>query len=117
MHSAEELAFDQLDRLQKAMRVSGQSAVSLAAALGVHRNTIGNYLSGRTPVDRRTLIAWAMACGVPLEWLETGQAPTNGPGPGTELPRLDSNQQPFGSVFSQVRRLITPPLGAVPLAA
>jgi transcriptional regulator with XRE-family HTH domain len=72
MHGVTELEWNQLDRLHKSLRVSGHSAVSLATELGVHRNTVNNYLSGKTPLDRRTLIAWAFATGVPLEWLESG---------------------------------------------
>src|SRR4051812_4294343 len=67
-----DLEFDLLDRLQKSLRVSGKSRDQLAADLGVHRNTIGNYLNGKTPLDRRTLVAWSFSTGVPLEWLETG---------------------------------------------
>lgn len=77
-----ELEFDLLDRLRKAMRISGKDAGDLAVDLGVHRNTIGNYLNGRTPIDRRTVVAWAVCTGVPLEWLETGQ--TTGPNGGPD---------------------------------
>lgn len=71
------LEFDLLDRLAKSLRVSKMRPGDMAAQLGVHRNTIGNYLNGRTEVDRRTLIAWAFARApeVTVEWLETGQAP------------------------------------------
>ena len=78
MHDAEALTFDLLDRLHKSMRVSGHSSGSLGRELGVHRNTISNYLSGRSPMDRRTLISWAFATGVPLVWLERG-GDTSGP--------------------------------------
>jgi transcriptional regulator with XRE-family HTH domain len=107
MHNAHDLAFDLFDRLHKAMRLSGHTSTTLAAALGVHRNTVSNYLSGRTQLDRRTLIAWSFACGVPLEWLENGTAPrpNDGPEGGAELPRLDSNQQPSGYAFAQVTPL------------
>ena len=92
----ERLGWDTLDRLRKAMRVSGHTPGTLADALEVHRNTISNYLSGRVQADRRTLLAWAMATGVPAEWLIDGKTPQpNGPG-GSKLPRLDSNQQPCG---------------------
>ena len=65
--------WDQRDRMAKALRVARKSGAQLAIELGVHRNTINNYLNGRTRPDRRTIIAWAMACGVSVEWLETGQ--------------------------------------------
>lgn len=74
MHTTSDgLAFDLIDRLHKSMRVSGKTATALSSDLGVHRNTVNNYLAGRTEVDRRTLIAWAFATGVPFAWLETGE--------------------------------------------
>lgn len=79
MHSTEELTFDLHDRLHKSLRVSGLSSKTLGDRIGVHRNTISNYLAGRTAVDRRTLIAWAFATGVPVEWLEHGTVPDPAP--------------------------------------
>lgn len=76
------LEFDLLDRLRKSMRVSGKDAGDLASDLGVHRNTIGNYLNGKTPLDRRTLVAWAVCTGVPVEWLEHGTNAAPDPDPG-----------------------------------
>ena len=78
MSEARALEWDLYDRLHKAMRVRGISTSELADELGVHRNTINNYLGGRSPIDRRTLVAWAFACGVPVRWLESGE-----PGPDT----------------------------------
>ena len=112
---AMDLRFDLFDRLHKSMRVSGMTTATLGVALGVHRNTISNYLTGRTKMDRRTLISWAFATGVPLGWLENGETPAgpNGPDEGQTLPRLDSNQQPSGSRFAQVSDLF----GGLELAA
>lgn len=93
--SHHDLAWDLPDRLAKSMRVSGLRSSALGDQLGVSRNTIANYLAGRTAPDRRTLIAWAFATGVPLTWLETGQAQTdNPPGPGTSYTARDSNPEP-----------------------
>jgi transcriptional regulator with XRE-family HTH domain len=78
-HEVQDLAFDLHDRLHKSMRISGHTARTLGQALDVHRNTVSNYLTGRTQVDRRTLIAWAFATGVPVEWLENGALPDQGP--------------------------------------
>lgn len=83
MFDAEALAFDEFDRLHKSMRVSGHTTTTLGTALGVHRNTISNYLTGRSPMDRRTLIAWAFATGVPLPWLEHGAGGSGDLPPGT----------------------------------
>lgn len=79
---AAELEFDLLDRLRKSMRISGKDAGALAVDLGVHRNTVGNYLNGRTELDRRTLVAWAVSTGVPVEWLEHGTVVSPEPDPG-----------------------------------
>lgn len=96
MHSATTAPqWDLIDRLHKAMRVGGfKTAPPLAAVLGVHRNTINNYLNGHTPPDRRTLIAWSLACHVPLEWLEKGEGamptpPTGGEHGDTEATRTE----------------------------
>ena len=93
MHSADELQWNLLDRMHKALRLRGMKATTMAEALGVHRNTVNNYLSGKTPVDRRTLIAWAEITDVPLKWLETGVMPPSGgpdapPNNGENLRRL-----------------------------
>ncbi|OZF00870.1 DNA-binding protein [Rhodococcus sp. 15-1154-1] len=70
----------------------------LADRMGVSRNTIGNAEKGRTRPRKILLNAWALACGVPVGWLETGNAesprPDGDPNGGSQLPRLDSNQQP-----------------------
>ena len=77
MHSVDELQFDIYDRLRKSMRVADKSSSDIARDLGVHRNTIANVLAGRVPLERRTLLAWAMATSVSVEWLETGHAPSD----------------------------------------
>ena len=79
MHDASELEWTLIDRLHKALRISGMTSTSMGAALGVHRNTVNNYLNEKSPIDRRTLVAWAFATGVPFEWLETGVGTPTGP--------------------------------------
>ena len=66
------LIFGLPDRLHKALVVADVSAAEMSAYLGVSRNTIGNYTSGRTHPKKQTLRLWAMRTGVPLRWLETG---------------------------------------------
>lgn len=61
------------DRLRKARRVADLDAQSLAATLGVSRNTISNYENDHVVPDRRTLIAWAFATGISLGWIEHGE--------------------------------------------
>lgn len=79
MHMTALLQFDLQDRLAKSLRVAGVSVQELAEYLGVNRNTVGNYLSGRTRPSRSILIAWALRCGVPIQWLEHGVLPSNEP--------------------------------------
>lgn len=74
------LEWDLQDRLAKSLRTSKKSVAQIAADLDVHRNTVSNYLSGRIVPDRRSRLAWAMATGVPAQWLETGELPADGGG-------------------------------------
>ena len=74
------------DRLRKAREMTGLSQQQFAEKLGVTRNTVGSAEKGGT-VRRITLNAWAMATGVPVEWLESGDSPAgppSGPGGGLE---------------------------------
>jgi transcriptional regulator with XRE-family HTH domain len=95
------------DRLGKAQRDAGIGVAEMADLLGVSRETVGRWLSGRGVPKRGALVAWASLTGVDLRWLETGEvqaAPDNDPTPPAQrLPRLDSNQQPSGYLFPHVR--------------
>lgn len=62
------------DRMAKALDVAGISRQEMADYLGVDRNTVGNYLHGRTKPNRRTLLLWASATGVDLVWITSGGA-------------------------------------------
>lgn len=73
------------DRLRKARELTGLSQSEFADQIGVSRNTIGSAEKGG-PVRRITLNAWAMATGLPVEWLENGETPAGPPpGPGGGL--------------------------------
>lgn len=86
------------DRLRKAREVTGLEQGEFAEALGVSRNTVGNYESGNTMrLKPIVLKAWSLRTGVPLVWLETGAEnphPVDPDGGSVRLPRLDSNQRP-----------------------
>ena len=64
------------DRLRKAREVAGLSQARLAERIGVTRDIVTNYESGRTPARRPMLVTWAVATGVDLRWLEAGGSPT-----------------------------------------
>lgn len=76
--------FGQRHRMALALEFAGLSRDDMAAELDVHRNTIGNWMKGTKPAPRAALIAWALRCGVPFEWLLTGTITDNGPDDGTE---------------------------------
>lgn len=70
--------FEMRHRLALALEVAGVSSGEMAEILGVHRNTVSNYLNGRATPKRAVLVAWAVRCGVPLVWLITGREPDPG---------------------------------------
>jgi transcriptional regulator with XRE-family HTH domain len=67
--------FELRHRLALALEAGRVRRGEMARVLGVHRNTIVNYLTGRTEPPRSVLVAWALRCGVPLYWLMTGEEP------------------------------------------
>ncbi|WP_247639178.1 helix-turn-helix domain-containing protein, partial [Microbacterium sufflavum] len=68
-------------RMALAREVAGIGQAKMAQDLGVSRQTVSNYERGFTAPRRAVLLAWAMATGVDVEWLESGDAPRNPVGP------------------------------------
>lgn len=56
------------DHLTKAREHAGLDLADMAGVLGCSERTVRNYENGATRITRGNLIAWAMSCGVPLEW-------------------------------------------------
>lgn len=77
-----ELAFDKADRMRRALRVAEVGVGEMADYLEVSRNTVTAWINGRNEPRRRDLAAFALRTGVPVVWLETGEAPHNGGAPG-----------------------------------
>lgn len=88
------------DRLTKALRHAKVGVSEMGEYLGVTRNTVGNYLHGRTVPDKRTLRLWAIRCGVPLEWIEDGVI-TEGDGPPEPPTRLRPDTQRYSDSLAQ----------------
>ena len=63
-------------RLRIAREEAGLSVQGLAERMGVARNTVGNAEAGKGTPRKVVLNAWALATGVDIHWLETGNAPT-----------------------------------------
>lgn len=66
------------ERLAKAREWAGMDQETFAERIGVSRSTVSNYERGRSEPKRIVLNAWAMATGVPLVWLQTGESPRTG---------------------------------------
>jgi transcriptional regulator with XRE-family HTH domain len=63
---------------------------AFAEALGVTRNTVGNYEMGKTAPQRPVLRAWASLCDVPFGWLiGDGQQPAGNDGYAELLHSMD----------------------------
>lgn len=75
-------------RLALAMEIADADRDAIATELGVHKNTVANYLRGETRPSRSVLRVWALRCGVPFDWLETGRATADiDPTEGSQLSR------------------------------
>src|SRR5436190_9951656 len=51
----------------------------MADELGMSRGQVSRYLNDKGIPRRAVLVAWALRCGVPFEWLSTGQEPAPAP--------------------------------------
>lgn len=73
--------FELPDRARKAREFAGLDQGQLAERIGVARSTIARMEQGKTTRAKRPLlVAWALATGVSLQWIETGVGPESGPG-------------------------------------
>lgn len=59
-------------RVRLALDIADVEPDVLAVELGVHVNTVWNYLAGRTRPRRATLRVISQMTGVSMRWLETG---------------------------------------------
>ena len=62
------------DRMRKSLRHADLEFQQMADYLGVSRNSISNWINGKTRPNQPALRLWAMRTGVPYEWLREGQA-------------------------------------------
>ena len=65
------------DRMRKAREVTGLDQTEFGERIGASRATVSNAERGNTTPSRLVIRAWALGSGVPLVWLETGNAPTD----------------------------------------
>jgi len=94
------------DRLKKARELAGYEQGAFADLIGVSKRTVSNYECDNTRPRLIVLRAWAMATGVPVEWLQTGKEPPTGPPSGpnerVEWAPWGSNPQPTDCGYSQL---------------
>jgi transcriptional regulator with XRE-family HTH domain len=79
-------------RLRIAREAAGLEQTELAAAIGTTRTTISATESGRSNPRRILLNAWALATGVPITWILTGEEPEDRPGESSDLGLLVTKQ-------------------------
>ena len=60
------------DRLRKARQLTGQTTREFAATIGVSQKTVCNAEADAHATRKIVLNAWALATGVPVEWLRDG---------------------------------------------
>lgn len=73
--------FELRHRMALALETADLSISGMANHLEVSRNTVGNYIAGRTNPTVATLRVWALRCGVPFAWLRDGTVTPEGGGP------------------------------------
>lgn len=119
----ERLAFDQADRLRRALRISGIGVEEMAKHLEVSPNTVSNWINGRNAPRDRDLRQFALRTGFPITWLRDGLEASAGggddgtPGPGGigTTPRKITFRLPAAA--SNVRHLRAPERELLPAAA
>lgn len=58
--------------MRKAREAAGVGSAEMAAELGVEPGSISRWERRGFKPRRQTLLAYALRCGVPIEWLEHG---------------------------------------------
>ena len=64
--------WDVADRMRKSLREAHIGVSDMADYLEVGRNTVSNWINGRTTPPGAALRLWAQRCNVSLEWLKSG---------------------------------------------
>ena len=72
-------------RLRIAREYAGLDQEQLADRIEAARSTVSNAETGKVTPRRIVVVAWAMACGVSRQWLESGKDPEDDPDPNSGL--------------------------------
>ena len=91
-------------RLQ--MSLGEMKVQEMAETLGVNRATVGRWMHDKgAPPKRAYVLQWAMATGVPVEWLEHGTLSTGNGGPGGSTQPTDYRHLGSGNNVITLRRV------------
>lgn len=110
-------------RLRIAREYADIHQADLADDIGISRRTLGKYENGEVEPKRHVLIAWALRCGVSLDWLVTGMVPPgsgdpatlpDGPEDGPSARSSTDRASDYGSVVRRTRRASAEHMPAAP---
>ncbi|WP_336625574.1 MULTISPECIES: helix-turn-helix domain-containing protein [unclassified Microbacterium] len=59
-------------RLRASRALTGMEQAEVAEALGIARNTVSNWETGRSEPTATAFVRWARLTGVTLDWLAEG---------------------------------------------
>ena len=65
-------AWTLVDRLKKSRLLAGLEQTEIAETVGVARNTVSNWETGKSEPSASAFVRWARATGVSLDWLAEG---------------------------------------------
>lgn len=71
------LTFELHHRLARTIEAGRTSVDDMAAIFECHRNTVLNYVAGRTAPRKRDVREWALRTGVSFDWLWEGIDPAD----------------------------------------
>ena len=66
-------------RLAIALQEADMDRQTMAAELGIHRNSVHNYAAGRSKPSKSVVLHWALLTGIDPHWLLTGETPGHDP--------------------------------------
>ncbi|WP_212647643.1 helix-turn-helix domain-containing protein [Brachybacterium massiliense] len=82
------------DRLRKAREMTGMDQSQFAEHAGLSRQGVNAAERGQSTPRRSTLKLWALSTGVPISWIETGEAPSPGGDGASSVARPEGFEPP-----------------------
>lgn len=99
------------NRLRAARELTGLDQGEFAERAGLSRTGVNAAEGGKSAPRRSTLKLWALTTGVPLSWIETGEAPSPG-GDGASIGARPEGFEPptfwFGATQARPARSVIP---------